>query len=88
MVDDVLALFLYRTDSTVCVLDSLIGDPLASREEIKAALPFAVVSLLRAARKLGFKRAIGLADRTSMLDLCRLVGGVVRPEITVLDASL
>jgi hypothetical protein len=88
LVDDCLAVFLYQTDSCICMIDAFVGKPGTPREEIKSALLYGCGQLMSIGRDMGYTRVLGLVDRSSTLAMAQELGGVVRDNITVLDGSL
>ena len=88
LVDDCLAVFLYQTDSSLCLIDSIVSRPGTPPFIVKDALLFGIAQLKAVAKDMGYTRVLGLADRASIASLCATLGGTPRAHITVFDGSL
>lgn len=87
IVDDCFAVFLIQTDSGLGFIDFFIGDPKASREAIKDALPKGCIFLGDLAKALGIKRIFAMVDRQSTAQLCIDNGFQEREKIRVFMRS-
>lgn len=74
IVPGVAAGFLYRTDSSVCWLESLIANKDVPKEERTRALDVVVVALTRDAKKLGFKTLLGSTQLEAVVKRAQRLG--------------
>lgn len=66
--DDIAAGFLYKTDSSVCMIEALIANPEKPTGVRNEALDLVVTELCREAREMGFKKIYGFTRLESVLD--------------------
>jgi hypothetical protein len=66
--------FLYRTDSSVAWVESLIASKEAPKEERNQALDAIVVALCREAKKLGFKTVLGSTQLDAVVKRAQRLG--------------
>lgn len=68
--------FLYRTDSSLCWIESLVASKQLSKEERSEALDAIVMALARDARRLGFKTMMGLTQLEAVVQRALRLGFV------------
>lgn len=71
IVDGVAAGFLYQTDSSMCLLDGFIANPLAEGHEREAALDKITDALISEADSLDFFSIVAMTKNTSIRARCR-----------------
>ena len=62
------AVFMYRTDSSFCLVENLITNPLTTQKERRMAIDELLKAVAIAAHEQGFKKVIGLSKNTGFFD--------------------
>jgi hypothetical protein len=74
IVPGVAAGFLYRTDSSVCWVESLVANKEVPKEERTRALDAIVIALCQDAKKLGFKLVLGSTQLDAVVKRAQRLG--------------
>lgn len=79
IVDDIVAYFLYKTDSSVCWLENMISKPNCDPILRDHALDLLIDAALAAAKELGFSVAYATTSSYSLARRAQKHGALVRP---------
>ena len=80
VVEDLSALFLYRTDSPVAYLDGIITNPSSDAVDRSAAIDLVVGAAFDAARADGYRVLIAVTPRAAIIERARRLGFTVAAE--------
>lgn len=80
VIEDLVALFLYRTDSPVAYLDGIITNPASNEAERSAAIDLVVGAAFDAARADGYRVLIAVTPRMAIVERARRLGFTVAAE--------
>jgi hypothetical protein len=79
IVENVAAVFLYKTDSSCCWLENMISNRNANKENKAEALNLLIQAVLTEAESLGFKVAYATTDNVPMVLKVKEYGAMVKP---------
>src|SRR5262249_7948099 len=74
VVPDLAMGFLYQTDSKLCLIEALVANPAAPKEQRSRALDRVLESLIDEARRLGFRVLQGQTALSAVVDRVRRLG--------------
>ena len=88
IVDGVAAYFLYKTNSSVCFLENLISNRMASKNDRDHAIELVIKEALKTATELGFEIAYATTDVPQVVMRAMIHGAQATPKQTLLTKQL
>lgn len=74
IVNDTVAGFIYSTDSNICLIEWIIGNPKSSKEERKKSLIQLLNTLCNTAKDMGYNHCFTYTKNTGLINSLELVG--------------
>jgi len=68
IVNDVVAGFIYKTDSNICLMEWIIGNPQADKDLRKKSISLLLNHLCDIAKNMGYKMCFTYTKNTSLID--------------------
>ncbi len=88
IVDDIVAVWLYKTDSSIAWIENLITNPDAKTYERSRSIDYLLIHVCNEARSMGFKAIIGLTKLAAVSNRCKSLGFKTIENYKFLSKSL
>lgn len=88
IVDDIAAIFLFKTDSDSCYIENLVSNPHSDQAERDECIKQLLDTVLQEATRIGFKFAMAVTDSRPVITRALSHGAEIEPNKVLLTKRL